>query len=51
MQRPLSTEEIACLKDTLPNPTEQQIIEVCQLYIKTHLQHTAALTSLTTTKT
>ena len=51
MQCPLSTEEIACFKKVIPNPTEQQIVETCQLYIKARLQHIGALTPPTTTET
>ena len=51
MQRPLSTEEIAFFKKNIPNPTEQEVVETCQLYIKIRLQRTGALTPPTTTET
>ena len=51
MQRPLYTEKIEVFKKHQPNPTEQQIVEACQVYIRVRLQRTGALTPPTTTET
>ena len=46
MQRPLSAEELAYFKNNIPNPTEQQIVEICKMYINVRLKHTPAITQL-----
>ena len=39
-QKPLTANEIAGFKRILPNPTEEDIIEICKDYIKMRIEHT-----------
>ena len=51
MQRPLSAEEITHFKRIMPNPNEEEIVEICQFFIKARLKYIGALSPITTTQT
>ena len=39
-QQPLSANEIACFKRICPNPTEEDIIQICKIHINERIKHT-----------
>ena len=42
-QQPLSANEIACFKRIRPNPTEEDIIQICKIHINERIKHTQKL--------
>ena len=42
-QQPLSANEIACFKRICPNPTEEDIIQICKIHINERIKHTQKL--------
>ena len=42
-QQPLSAGEIACFKRMCPNPTEEDIIQICKIHINECIKHTQQL--------
>ena len=42
-QQPLSAGEIACFKRICPNPTEEDIIQICKIHINERIKHTQKL--------
>ena len=39
-QQPLSADKIACFKRLCPNPTEEDIIQICKIHIDERIKHT-----------